>query len=99
MHGVKDLVDGEIQKRWVSGFAALVGGNSLGAAQDDFLGRIRAIAGRVSGAEEGDGGSAEGHGEVERARVASNDADGVAQKSHEFAEFSIVDERLRIAAG
>ena len=99
MHGVEDLFDGEIKERRIGGFTALVGSNGIGAAQNNLVGGIRPVAGRVGGAEEGNGGSSEGHSKMKRARVSTDDADGVAQESHELAEFSIVNEGLRIAAG
>lgn len=99
MHGVEDLINGEIEKRRVGGFASLVGGDGVRAAQDDLFRRIGAVAGRIGGPEKGDSGSAEGDGKMERAGVSTNDADGIAQERHELAEFSIVNEWLRIATG
>jgi hypothetical protein len=99
LHGVEDLIHGEIEKGRIGGFAALVGGNGIRAAQDNFFRGIRAVASGVGGSEEGNSGSAKRDGEMKRACVSTDDADCVAQKSHELAEFSIVDEGLRIAAG
>jgi hypothetical protein len=60
--------------------------------------RVRAVAGRVRGTEESDRWSSQSDGEMKRPRVAANDAECVAQKRHQLAKFSVVEERARISA-
>src|SRR6266436_130765 len=59
---------------------------------------IRAVAGWVRGTEESDSRRTKGDGEMKRTRVPTDDAECVAQKSHQLAEFAVVQERRRIAA-
>ncbi len=99
MHGFVDLIDGQVKKRRIGGFTALVGGDGVGAAQNNFLWGIRTVARRIGRAEESDSRRAESYGKMERARIAADDAAGILQKSHQLTEFSVVNEWLGIAAG
>src|SRR5260370_25155556 len=59
---------------------------------------IWAVASWVRGTEESDSRSTKGDGKMERTRVPTDDAECVAQKSHQLAEFAVVHELRRIAA-
>ena len=62
LNGAEDLIDGNFEERGIGfGFAFVSCGGGW-VAQDEGLWRIRAVAGGIGGAEDGDGFCAEGDG-------------------------------------
>jgi len=82
LYGVENLGDGDFEERGIGFGFALVGGGSDRIAEDERLGRIRAVADGIGGAEDGDGFGAEGDGEMERAGVAADDALRALEQGH-----------------
>src|SRR5260370_20162760 len=72
--------------------------NDVGRSQDNIVCAIGAIARRIRGAEESYSGSAKRDREMQRAGIAADDARCVAQKSHEWTEWTIVRQGVGVTA-
>jgi hypothetical protein len=99
LQGVEDLRDGDFEESGIGLSFAFVSCGRGGIAQDERLGWVRAVAGRIGGAEDGDGFCAEGYGEMEGTGVSADDALRALEKGHELAEFAVVEEGIGVAAG
>src|SRR5215469_14915377 len=92
LEGGENPIYGNFQQGGSGLHFAVVGGGGFGIAQDKVLGRIRSIASRIGGAEDGDG-------PLKRTGVSSDDALCALEQSHQLGEFAVVSDGCRVAAG
>src|SRR5213075_1131454 len=92
---VEHVVDGDFQNGSSGLVASFVGGHRVRTTQNDVDGRsvatavahsIGAISRRVCWTKDGDGRRSQSGGQMQRPGITTDDADGVAQNSHELAE-------------
>src|SRR5882762_5212500 len=94
-NGVENCVDANFQNGRSSLVGSFVGGDGMRIAQNDINGRsvargvalsIGTVSRRVCWTKDGDGRRSKSHGQMQRPGITTDDADRIAQKSHELIE-------------